>query len=79
MFESIQRDCWQAINARSTLAAILLEQKKYAEAELLLVSAYCGFEKPENLSSAALKPRLKKTIPTPGASLRGNTTTIGSQ
>jgi tetratricopeptide (TPR) repeat protein len=61
-YESKTPNGWPTFNARSTLAAILLEQQKYPEAESLLLSAYHGLNQPEGTFPAAVKPRLKETI-----------------
>jgi tetratricopeptide (TPR) repeat protein len=53
---------WQTFNSRGTLAGILIEQRKYDEAEPLLLSAYGGLEGCERKFPAAVHPRLRETI-----------------
>jgi eukaryotic-like serine/threonine-protein kinase len=55
-------DDWRTFNARSMLGGSLLGQKKYAEAEPLLLSGYEGMKQRENRIPAAGRPRLKETL-----------------
>jgi serine/threonine protein kinase/tetratricopeptide (TPR) repeat protein len=54
-------DDWQVFDTRSVLGASLLGQKKYADAEYLLVSGYEGMKQHE-LKVPACKPRLKEAV-----------------
>ncbi|MBI3848903.1 MAG: tetratricopeptide repeat protein [Verrucomicrobia bacterium] len=60
--EKTQPDSWLTFNARSLLGGTLLGQKKYAEAELFLVSGYAGMKQREDKIPAIGKPRLKETL-----------------
>jgi len=55
-------DSWRAFNARSLLGGSLLGQKKYAEAEPLLVSGYVGMEQREDQIPAGGKSHLKEAL-----------------
>ena len=55
-------DDWRTFNARSMLGGSLLGQKKYAEAEPLLLSGYEGMKLREDKIPANGKPRLKETL-----------------
>jgi tetratricopeptide (TPR) repeat protein len=55
-------DGWWTFNARSMLGGSLLGQKKYSEAEPLLLSGYEGLKQREDKISPAGKPRLKETL-----------------
>lgn len=55
-------DDWLTCNARSVLGGCLLGQKKYAEAEPLLLSAYEGMKQREAKIPAVGKPRLKEAL-----------------
>jgi hypothetical protein len=55
-------DDWHAFNDRSRLGGSLLGQKKYAEAEPRLLSAYEGMQQREDRIPAADRPRLKETL-----------------
>jgi Flp pilus assembly protein TadD len=53
---------WRTFNARDMLGASLLGQKKYAEAEPLLVAGYEGLKCREHLIPLAGKPRLQEAL-----------------
>jgi tetratricopeptide (TPR) repeat protein len=55
-------DDWRTFNAKSMLGGSLLGQKKYAEAEPLLVSGYEGMKQREDKIPPECKPRLKETL-----------------
>ncbi|PYK96137.1 MAG: serine/threonine protein kinase [Verrucomicrobia bacterium] len=55
-------DDWLTFNAQSALGGCLLGQKKYGEAEPLLLSGYEGMKQREDKIPAAGKTRLKETI-----------------
>jgi eukaryotic-like serine/threonine-protein kinase len=55
-------DDWRTFNARSMLGGSLLGQKKYAEAEPLLVTGYEGMKQREAKIPAPGKPRLKEAL-----------------
>jgi len=55
-------DDWQTFNARSVLGGSLLGQKKYVEAESLLISGYEGMKQREEKISAGSKRYLKETL-----------------
>jgi tetratricopeptide (TPR) repeat protein len=55
-------DNWLTFNARSLLGGSLLGQKRYAEAELLLLSAYEGMKQREDKIPQTGKVRLKETL-----------------
>ena len=55
-------DDWLTFNARSLLGGSLLGQKKYAEAEPLLLAGYEGMKQREDRIPAVGKPRLKETL-----------------
>jgi serine/threonine protein kinase/Tfp pilus assembly protein PilF len=55
-------DDWITFNTRSRLGADLLAQKKYDQAEPLLVSGYEGMKQREAKIPAASKPRLKESL-----------------
>ena len=56
--EKSQPDEWTTFNTRSLLGGSLLGQKKYAEAEPLIVSGYEGMKAREARIPAPGKPRL---------------------
>jgi len=62
MWEKQIPDDWLTFNARSLLAGSLLGQKKYAEAEPLLLSAYHGMKEREARIPSAGKIRLQETL-----------------
>jgi tetratricopeptide (TPR) repeat protein len=53
---------WEMFDARSLLGATLLRQKKYAEAEPLLLSGYSGMKDREERIPADEKRRLKEAL-----------------
>ncbi len=55
-------DDWQTFNVRSRLGGSLLQQKKYAEAEPLLLSGYEGMKQRESRISTQDKPRIKEAL-----------------
>jgi len=55
-------DDWRTFNARSMLGGSLLGQKKYAEAEPLLLSGYEGMRQREARIPLEGKPRLTETL-----------------
>jgi serine/threonine protein kinase len=60
--EQLIPDDWRTFNAQSMLGASLLGQKKYAEAEPLLLSGYAGMKQREDKIPANGKLRLKETL-----------------
>jgi tetratricopeptide (TPR) repeat protein len=71
--EALAREClalrekrlpegWETFDARSLLGATLLGQKKYAEAEPLLLSGYNGMKEREERIPAGEKRRLKEAL-----------------
>jgi tetratricopeptide (TPR) repeat protein len=60
--EKQNSDDWLTFNARSLLGGILLGQKKYAEAEPLLLAAYQGMKQREARIPTNGRPRLKETL-----------------
>ena len=55
-------DDWQSFDARSALGGGLLAQKRYAEAEPLLLSGYEGLKQRREKIPAEHKPRLKQAV-----------------
>jgi hypothetical protein len=55
-------DDWRTFNAKSVLGGSLLGQKKYTEAEPLLVSGYEGMKQRETSIPTEGKPRLSETL-----------------
>ena len=55
-------DDWRTFNARVLLGRALLGQKKYAEAEPLLLAGYEGMKQREDKIPATGKPRLKEAL-----------------
>ncbi len=55
-------DTWRAFNARSMLGGALLGQKKYTEAEPLLLAGYEGMKQRESQMSPDDRPRLEETL-----------------
>jgi len=55
-------DAWLTCNTRSILGACLLAQKKHAEAEPLLLSAYQGMKRREDKIPAMGRSRVKEAI-----------------
>lgn len=60
--EKSQPNGWRTFGARSVLGGILLAQKKYTEAEPLLISAYAGLHDRQARIPAANKSRLERTV-----------------
>jgi len=60
--EKLIPEDWRTFNARSMLGGSLLGQKKYTEAEPLLLSGYEGMKQREDKIPAFGKPRLKETL-----------------
>ena len=60
--ENLIPDNWLTCNARSLLGGSLLGQKKYAEAEPVLVSGYEGMKQREGQIPAVGKPRLQEAL-----------------
>jgi tetratricopeptide (TPR) repeat protein len=60
--EKLIPDDWRTFNARSMLGGSLLGQKKYAEAEPLLISGYEGMKQREDKISAAGKARIQESL-----------------
>jgi tetratricopeptide (TPR) repeat protein len=60
--EKLIPDDWRTSNARSLLGGALLGQKKYTEAEPLLLSGYEGMTQRKEKIPAAGKVRLKETL-----------------
>jgi len=56
--DKIQADDWTAFDARSCLGGALLDQKRYADAEPLLLSGFEGLRQREASIPTAEKPRL---------------------
>ncbi len=55
-------DDWQCFSTRSRLGGALSEEKKYAEAEPLLLSGYEGMKQRESKISPQDKPRIKEAL-----------------
>jgi tetratricopeptide (TPR) repeat protein len=55
-------DAWSTFNARHFLGASLLGQKKYADAEPLLLAGYAGMKQREHTILPIGKPRLKEAL-----------------
>jgi len=55
-------DHWRVFEARSLLGASLMGQKKYADAEPLLLSGYEGLKQREDKLPTAIRPRLQPAI-----------------
>ena len=55
-------DDWRTFSTRSTLGGCLAAQKKYAEAEPLLLSGYEGLQQRQERLSPLDKPRLKEAL-----------------
>ena len=60
--ERTQPDDWTTFDTRSMLGEALIEQKKYAEAEPLLISAYEGMKQRQNLIPSQEKPLINKAL-----------------
>jgi hypothetical protein len=55
-------DDWQCFSTRSRLGGALSEERKYAEAEPLLLSGYEGMKQRESKISPQDKPRIKEAL-----------------
>ncbi len=55
-------DFWATFNAKALLGGALLGQKKYAEAEPLLLAGYTGMKQREKTIPPAGKPRLQEAV-----------------
>jgi len=62
IYEAKTPDHWRVFEARSLLGATLLAQKKYADAEPLLLSGYEGMKQREDKLPTAIRPRLQPAI-----------------
>jgi serine/threonine protein kinase len=62
IFEKTLPDDWRTFNARSMVGGCLLGERKYAEAEPLLVSGYQGLKEREATFLDVSKPRLKEAL-----------------
>jgi tetratricopeptide (TPR) repeat protein len=62
IFEAKTPDHWRVFEARSLLGASLMGQKKYADAEPLLLSGYEGLKQREDKLPTAIRPRLQPAI-----------------
>ncbi|MSU48933.1 MAG: hypothetical protein EXS37_07595 [Opitutus sp.] len=60
--ESCRTQLWLTFNIRSLLGGDLAGQKKFAEAEPLLVSGYDGLKQREEKITAANKARVKEAL-----------------
>src|SRR5262249_26523407 len=61
-YEAAAPDDWHTFNARCMLGGVLLEQKKYADAEPLLSSGYKGLKQREDKLPAYCKVRLREIL-----------------
>ena len=60
--QKIQPDDWTTFDTKSILGEALLDQKKFAEAEPLLLSGYEGMKQREDTIPSEDKPRLTKAL-----------------
>ena len=60
--QKIQPDDWTTFDTKSMLGEALLDQKKFADAEPLLVSGYEGMKQREDAIPPQDKPRLTKAL-----------------
>ena len=60
--EKAQPDHWRTFNTRSTLGGVFWDQKKYAEAERLLLVGYEGMKKRESAIPEQGKVRLPEAL-----------------
>jgi tetratricopeptide (TPR) repeat protein len=60
--DKLQADDWTAFDARSCLGGALLDQKRYADAEPLLLSGFEGLRQREVSIPTAEKPRLTRAL-----------------
>ena len=68
--QKIQPDDWTTFDTKSLLGEALLDQKKFAEAEPLLLSGYEGMKQREGTIPPQDKPRLTQGPRTSGEALR---------
>ena len=61
-FEKTIPNEWPTYNCRSTLGLILTSERKYAEAEPLLLSAYEGLSQTQGTFSTDLKARVRESL-----------------
>jgi tetratricopeptide (TPR) repeat protein len=61
-YEKAAPDDWRTFNARSMLGGVLVEQKKYADAEPLLLSGYEGLKQREDKIPTGSKARLQESL-----------------
>ena len=60
--QKIQPDDWTTFDTKSMLGEALLDQKKFADAEPLLLSGYEGMKQREDTIPSQEKPRLTKAL-----------------
>ena len=60
--QKIQPDDWTTFDTKSILGEALLDQKKFADAEPLLLSGYEGMKQREDTIPSQDKPRLTKAL-----------------
>ena len=60
--QKIQPDDWTTFDTKSMLGEALLDQKKFADAEPLLLSGYEGMKQREDTIPSQDKPRLTKAL-----------------
>ncbi len=60
--EEVEPDAWVTFNARSMLGGALLGQKKYVEAEPLLIAGYQGMRERETTIPPAARARLAEAL-----------------
>jgi tetratricopeptide (TPR) repeat protein len=61
-YERIIPNEWPTFNCRSTLGLILLSQRKYPEAEALLLSAYGGLSQVGGIFAIDMKARVRESL-----------------
>jgi tetratricopeptide (TPR) repeat protein len=60
--EKLEPDAWGTFNTQSLLGGILLGEKKYAQAEPLLLAGYEGMKKREKLIPPSAEGRLTEAV-----------------
>jgi tetratricopeptide (TPR) repeat protein len=60
--EKMQPDAWTTFNTQSMLGGVLLGQKKYADAEALLLAGYQGMKKRQASIPPQARPRLAEAV-----------------
>jgi hypothetical protein len=60
--EKTQADLWSTFNSKSALGAVLMGQKKYADAEPLLVAGYEGMKQREATLPPQARVRLTEAL-----------------